>query len=191
MLRRKYKKMRNKRGGRTFLDAFTEGAGTIKKTTLLAKEKVERVGEDTERGFIAFKDKHKETMNRNITGGEGKIFDPFSTQGDKWLKENPPEKEYGAYTSHGNNHKIYNRPTKTNLQSISKKIENPEKFEAIKTVTFGGRRKTRKRKKRAGSYYLPAGGRRTRKRKKSRKTRKKRAGRKSKKNKRKTKKRRR
>lgn len=167
MLRRKHKKMRNKRGGqtRTFMDAFREGAGAIKKSTLLAKEKAERVGEGTKNGFNAFNAGRTVAINRNITGGEDNFFDPFSTTGSNWLKKNKVEKQFGAYTSDGNNHEIYTRPTNSTLQS--KKPENKEKFEAIKTVTFGGRRKTRKRKKR----------------KKRKKTRKKRAGRKSKKNK--------
>ena len=151
MLRRKHKKMRNKRGGRTFMDAFTEGAGTIKKSTLLVKEKAERVGEGTKSGFNAFNAGRTAAINRNITGGEDNFFDPFSTTGSNWLKKNKVEKQFGAYTSDGNNHEIYTRPTNPILQS--KKPENKEKFEAIKTVTFGGRRKTRKRKKRAGSYY--------------------------------------
>jgi hypothetical protein len=150
MLRRKHKKMRNKRGGRTFMDAFTKGAGTIKETTLLAKEKAEIIGEGTKSGFNAFNAGRTAAINRNIIGGEDNFFDPFSTTGSNWLKKNKVEKQFGAYTSDGNNHEIYTRPTNTNLQSIPKK---PEKFEAIKTVTFGGRRKTRKRKKRAGSYY--------------------------------------
>jgi hypothetical protein len=87
MLRRKHKKMRNKRGGRTFMDAFTEGAGTIKKSTLLAKEKAERVGEGTKSGFIAFNAGRTAAINRNIIGGEDNFFDPFSTTGSNWLKK--------------------------------------------------------------------------------------------------------
>ena len=149
MLRRKHKKMRNKRGGRTFMDAFTEGSRTIKKTALLTKGKAERVGEGTKSGFNAFNAGRTAAINRNITGGEDNFFDPFSTTGSNWLKKNKVEKQFGAYTSDDNNHEIYTRPTNPILQS--KKPENKEKFEAIKTVTFGGRRKTRK--KRAGSYY--------------------------------------
>jgi len=133
------------------MDAFTEGSRTIKKTALLTKEKAERVGEGTKSGFNAFNAGRAAAINRNITGGEDNFFDPFSTTGSNWLKKNKVEKQFGAYTSDGNNHEIYTRPTNTTLPSISKKPENPEKFEAIKTVTFGGRRKTRK--KRAGSYY--------------------------------------
>ena len=133
------------------MDAFTEGAGTIKKSTLLVKEKAEKVGEGTKSGFNAFNAGRTAAISRKITGGEDNFFDPFSTTGSNWLKKNKVEKQFGAYTSDGNNHEIYTRPTNTILQS--KKTEKPEKFEAIKTVTFGGRRKTRKRKKRAGSYY--------------------------------------
>jgi hypothetical protein len=163
MLRRKHKKMRNKRGGRTFMDAFTEGTGTIKETTLLAKEKAERVGEDTKSGFNDFNDGRTEVITRNITGGEDNFFDPFSTTGSNWLKKNKVEKQFGAYTSDGNNHEIYTRPTNTILQS--KKPENPEKLEAIETVTFGGRRKRKTKRRR--------GGKRKTRRKKKRKTRRK------------------
>ena len=165
MLRRKHKKMRNKRGGRTFMDAFTEGAGTIKKSTLLAKEKAEKVGEGTKSGFNAFNAGRTAAINRNIIGGEDNFFDPFSTTGSNWLKKNKVEKQFGAYTSDGNNHEIYTRPTNSTLPSISKKPENKEKFEAIKTVTFGGRRKRKTKRRR--------GGKRKTRRKKKRKTRRK------------------
>ena len=164
MLRRKHKKMRNKRGGeRTFMGAFTEGVGTIKKSTLLAKEKAEKVGEGTKSGFNAFNAGRTMVINRNIIGGEDNFFDPFSTTGSNWLKKNKVEKQFGAYTSDGNNHEIYTRPTNTILQS--KKTEKPEKFEAIKTVTLGGRRKRKTKRRR--------GGKRKTRRKKKRKTRRK------------------
>ena len=54
MLKRKYKKRRNKRGGRNFFDAFSQGSSQIKSAAETAKNKGLEVAATTQQGISDF-----------------------------------------------------------------------------------------------------------------------------------------
>jgi len=152
MLRRKHK-MRKKRGGAGFFNKFKDGFNTVKTTFEQGAVKAQEGISNAKMLGEQARQAHANEINRAAVGGD---IDPvLSFDYEKFENE-----EFGKYTSplarrHNRGSEFsrnsYHKPIrKPILTSIPK---NPEKLEAIKTVTFGGgrKRKTRRRKKRGGN----------------------------------------
>ena len=166
MLRRKHKKMRNKRGGAdSFFEKWKAGANKIKYATKTSLEKTKTGLKNAKVAANTAKREYDNQLNRDAVGGDK---DPvLSFDYEKFADE-----EFGKYTSplarkhnRGSEFSRNSEPKpihKPILTSIPKK---PEKLEAIETVTFGGRRKRKTKRRR--------GGKRKTRRKKKRKSRRK------------------
>ena len=86
MLKRQYKKMRSKKGGRNFFDAFSQGTSQIKSAAKKAKDKGMEAAANTQQGFADFEASRKANVKREMPGGELNLFkrrskDPFARSG--------------------------------------------------------------------------------------------------------------
>ena len=70
MLRRQHKKRRNKKGGRNFFDAFSQGTSQIKSAAEKAKHKGAEAVANTQQGIKNFEDSRKANVQRSMMAGE-------------------------------------------------------------------------------------------------------------------------
>ena len=70
MLRRQYKKRRNKKGGRNFFDAVSEGAEQWKSAATIAKNKGMEAAANTQQGIADFEASRKANVQRAMVAGE-------------------------------------------------------------------------------------------------------------------------
>ena len=70
MLRRQYKKRRNKKGGRNFFDAVSQGAEQWKSAATIAKNKGMEAAANTQQGFADFEASRKANLQRSMMAGE-------------------------------------------------------------------------------------------------------------------------
>ena len=85
MLRRQYKKRRNKKGGRSFFDAFSQGTSQIKSAAEKAKDKGMEAAANTRQGFADFEASRQANV-RSMVAGELNLLkirskDPFARSG--------------------------------------------------------------------------------------------------------------
>jgi len=70
MLRRQYKKRRNKKGGRNFFDAVSQGAEQWKSAATIAKNKGMEAAANTQQGIADFEASRKANVQRAMVAGE-------------------------------------------------------------------------------------------------------------------------
>ena len=70
MLRRQFKKRRNKKGGRNFFDAVSQGADQWKSAATIAKNKSMEAAANTQKGFDDFEASRKSNVQRSMMAGE-------------------------------------------------------------------------------------------------------------------------
>ena len=157
MLRSKYRKRRNKKGGRSFMEAFAQGSGDLKnmakKTTFEVQQKV---GE-AQRQAEVFRRAHEQELTK--TGMDAGAFNPFKKKEDPF-KRNP--KILGQ--------SITLNPLNTAVQREKNRrkmayTNEAKRLDGVITGTYtGGKRKKRKTRKKRKMRK-----RKTRKRRKMRK----------------------
>ena len=136
MLRRQYKKRRNKKGGRNFFDAVSEGAEQWKSAATIAKNKGMEAAANTQQGIADFEASRKANVQRAMVAGE--YSDLAKSLMKKKIEANPlgfaKQKQLAA-----------------NLRDTfeQKKVENrnPNISPMKLRRTRGGKRKSRRRKK--------------------------------------------
>lgn len=152
MLRRQHKKRRNKKGGRSFFDAFSQGTSQIKSAAEKAKDKGMEAAANTQQGFSDFEASRQANV-RSMVAGE---YSPLAKRTmRKPIEANPlglaRQKQIAANLRGDSVGLIENRIP--NLSPMKLRRPNPK----------GGKRKSRRRKK-------------SRKKSRKRKTRRKRRG---------------
>lgn len=161
MLRRQYKKRRNKKGGRNFFDAVSQGTEQWKSAAVTAKNKGMEAAANTQKGLEDFEASRKENVQRSMMAGE---YSPLA-RGllNKEIKANPlglaKQKQIAANLrgdSFGQ-HMVENR-----TPNLSPMKRNPYKLRR----TGGGKRKSRRKSKKRKNRK-----RKTRRRRKNRKKR--------------------
>ena len=156
MLRRQYKKRRNKKGGRNFFDAVSQGAEQWKSAATIAKNKGMEAAANTQQGFADFEASRKANLQRSMMAGE------YSDLAKNLMKKNIEKNPLGlakqkqlAANLRGDS--LVQRMIENRNPNLSpRKLRRPNPKE-------GGKRKSRRRKK-------------TRKKSRKRKTRRKRKG---------------
>ena len=161
MLKRQYKKMRSKKGGRNFFDAFSQGTSQIKSAAKKAKDKGMEAAANTQQGFADFEDSRKANVQRSMMAGE--YSDLAKSLMKKKIEANPigfaKQKQIAANLrgdSFGQ-HQVENR-----IPNLSPMKRNPYKLRR----TRGGKRKSRRKSKKRNNRK-----RKTRRRRKNRKKR--------------------
>ena len=87
MLRSKYRKRRNKKGGRSFMEAFAQGSGDLKNYANQAGDKLNRAALKTRQNLTVFENARQGAITKTgMDAGafhlktplkEGKTLDPF------------------------------------------------------------------------------------------------------------------
>ena len=156
MLRRQYKKRRNKKGGRSFLDAFSQGTSQIKAAAETAKNKGMEAAANTQQGIADFEASRKSHLQRSMIAGE--YSNLAKSLMKKKIEANPlglAKQKQLAANIRGDS--LVQRMIENRNPNLSpRKLRRPNPKE-------GGKRKSRRRKK-------------VRKKSRKRKTRRKRKG---------------
>ena len=161
MLIRQYKKRRNKKGGRNFFDAVSQGTQQWKSAATTAKNKGMEAAANTQQGIADFEASRKANVQRSMEAGE---YSPLARKlMNTKIKANPlgfaKQKQIAANLrgdSFGQ-HMVENR--NPNLSPMKR---NPYKLRR----TRGGKRKSRRKSKKRNNRK-----RKTRRRRKNRKKR--------------------
>ena len=141
MLKRQYKKRRNKKGGRSFLQALQEGTGQIKAAAERAKNKGMEVAENTQQGIADFEASRKANLQRSMMAGE------YSDMAKNLMKKKIEANPLGLAKQ---------KQLAANLRGdfgVQRMIENrnpnlsPRKLRRFNPKQLGGKRKSRRRKK--------------------------------------------
>ena len=140
MLRRKYKKRRNKKGGRNFFDAFSQGSSQIKAAAEKAKNKGLEAAATTQQGIADFEASRKAHLQRSMMAGE------YSDLAKRLMKKNIDERIKTNPIGFAKQ-----RQLEANLRDPTeqKMVENrnPNLSPMKLRRTRGGKRKSRRRKK--------------------------------------------
>ena len=137
MLRRQYKKRRNKKGGRNFFDAFSQGTSQIKEAAERAKNKGAEAAANTQQGIADFEASRKAHLQRSMIAGE------YSDLAKNLMKKNIEKNPLGLAKQ---------RQLAANLRGDDdeqKGIENSNPYLSPMKLRRrgGGKRKSRRRKK--------------------------------------------
>ena len=84
MLRSKYRKRRNKKGGRSFLQALEEGSNDLKNYASQAGEGLKTGVEKTRQGFNEFENARQGAITK--TGMDAGAFNPFKKKPDPFKR---------------------------------------------------------------------------------------------------------
>ena len=141
MLRRQYKKRRNKKGGRSFLDAFSQGASQIKTAAETAKNKGVEAAANTQQGIADFEASRKAHLQRSMIAGE--YSDLARRLMKKKIEENIKANPLGFAKQQ---QKEANRRGDSLAQQMVEN-RNPNLSPMKLRRTRGGKRKSRRRKK--------------------------------------------
>ena len=141
MLRRQYKKRRNKKGGRNFFDAFSQGTSQIKAAAEKAKNKSMEAAANTQQGFADFEASRKAHLQRSMIAGE--YSDLAKRTMRKKIEANPlglAKQKQLAANLRGDS--IVQRMIENRNPNLS-----PRKLRRFNPKQLGGKRKSRRRKK--------------------------------------------
>ena len=142
MLRSKYRKRRNKKGGRSFLQALEEGSNDLKNYASQAGEGLKTGVEKTRQGFNEFENARQGAITK--TGMDAGAFNPFKKKPDPF-KRNPKKIIFGQSETIN----PFNISNMREANQRQMKYSNEKKrLDGVITGTYkGGKRKKRKTRK--------------------------------------------
>ena len=159
MLRRQYKKRRNKKGGRSFLDAFSQGTSQIKAAAETAKNKGMEAAANTQQGIADFEASRKAHLQRSMIAGEYSNLAKSLMR--KKIEANPlglAKQKQLAANLRGDS--LVQRMIENRNPNLSpRKLRRPNPKEGGKRKSRrrkkSRKRKTRRRKRRGGAIPAP------------------------------------
>ena len=163
MLRRQYKKRRNKKGGRSFFDAFSQGTSQIKSAAEKAKDKGMEAAANTQKGLEDFEASRKANVQRSMMAGEYSDLakslmkkkieaNPIGFARQKQIAANLRDDSFGQPMVENRNPNL--SPMKTNPYKLRRTRGGKRKSRRKSRKRNNRKRKTR-RKRRGGAIPAP------------------------------------
>tara|TARA_Y100001936_G_scaffold78929_1_gene77383 strand:- start:7988 stop:8479 length:492 start_codon:yes stop_codon:yes gene_type:complete len=137
MLRSKYRKRRNKKGGRSFMEAFAQGSGDLQQMAKNTAAQVQQKAGEAQRQAQVFRQAHEQELTK--TGMDAGFKNPFKK------KEDPFERSLENFTpgQKETTNPLFFRGQRARDMTYTTGMK---KFKAA-TGQMGGKRKKRKTRK--------------------------------------------